>query len=338
MMEDRDYMQAKPSRQPVTGSTQRWPSVLHLVLAANLAIGVLQLGMGWQVAIDSSGAALPLGGVSLQSLAAGEVWGLITSLFVHTGAAHLLVNVLFIAYFGRTMLSLLGPGGFLKLYFGSGLVGAALQMLVQALALGDSSTPVMGASACACGLMMASATMLPEEQLSEWFYSILPIHLSQRRLVTWLGLGTLVLGVSALVFPWAAEHWGGSAYFAHLGGMATGYYLVKLLGLGDRPMTYSSLIQERRWSTHTPEPLPVARLSYKARLRAATPEMDEAAILRQQRSPIRPSPPVVQEVDAILEKISQEGMASLTDDERRELERASRELAQNPRPKPTRRG
>ena len=155
MMEDRDYMQAKPSRQPVTGSTQRWPSVLHLVLAANLAIGVLQLGMGWQVAIDSSGAALPLGGVSLQSLAAGEVWGLITSLFVHTGAAHLLVNVLFIAYFGRTMLSLLGPGGFLKLYFGSGLVGAALQMLVQALALADSSTPVMGASACACGLTRA---------------------------------------------------------------------------------------------------------------------------------------------------------------------------------------
>lgn len=333
---DRQRRGAKAaSAEPVA---RRLPNVLHLILAANLVLGVLQLGMGWQVAIDSRGAALPLGGVSLQSLAAGEVWGLLTSLFVHTGAAHLLVNVLFIAYFGRTMLSLLGTGGFLKLYFGSGLVGAALQMLVQAMVLGDNATPVMGASACACGLMMASATMLPEEQLSEWFYSILPIHLSQRRLVTWLGLGTLVMGVSALISPWAAEHWGGNAYFAHLGGMATGYYLVKLLGLGERPMTYSTLIQERRWSTHTPEPLPVARLSYKARLEAVTPEMDDAAILRQQRNPLRPSPPVVQEVDAILEKISLHGMASLSEDERQQLERASRELAHTPRPKPTRRG
>jgi membrane associated rhomboid family serine protease len=335
MIDDRDSL-AAPHRDEDSppSSRSRWPSALHWVIALNVAVCLLQLGLGWQVYIDSQGSALPMGGVSLQGLSHGAVWTLVTALFVHVSPLHLLVNLLFIAYFGRTVLSLLGTGGFLKVYFCAGIVGAAVQMILKSLVLQDSSTPVLGASACACGLMVAASMMLPEEHLSEWIYSILPLRVTQQRLVAVLALCTLVLGLTALFSTHAAELWGGNAYFAHLGGMAVGWYMVRLLGYGEQPMTYHKLIRERRSGRAEPARRPVARLSYQVRLEALRPEMDESAILLQQRSRMKPSAPAVEDVDDILDKISTEGISSLSADEQRRLDSASRELALRKNAKP----
>jgi tetrahydromethanopterin S-methyltransferase subunit B len=49
------------------------------------------------------------------------------------------------------------------------------------------------------------------------------------------------------------------------------------------------------------------------------------------RKPSNPTADIIrEEVDPILEKISEQGMSSLTDDERRTLERASREINRIP--------
>jgi membrane associated rhomboid family serine protease len=298
------------------------------LLALNVVVCGLQLGLGWQMGIDSAGVAVPLGGVSLRVLGQGQVWMLLTSLFVHSGLPHLVVNVFFIAYFGRVVLSLLGTGGLVKIYFAAGVVGAVLQMIVNALVQDDVATPVLGASACACGLMVAACTMLPREHLSEWLYSILPFRVTQQRLVAALFVGTLFLGVGTLVSEYARELWGGGAYFAHLGGMAVGWYAVKLLGYGEQPMTYHQLIRKkRRVQPEMVRKRAVARLPHKVRLAAVRPEMDDEAILVQQRSRMKPSTPAVEDVNDILDKISSDGMGSLTEEERRRLEIASRELA-----------
>ena len=60
--------------------------------------------------------------------------------------------------------------------------------------------------------------------------------------------------------------------------------------------------------------------------------MDEVAVRRRQQGPGRAVPPVVEEIDPILDKISHFGINSLTDAERRQLEDASREMASKDRP------
>jgi membrane associated rhomboid family serine protease len=309
--------------------TQGWtlPSALHIILAITLVVAVLQLGFGWAVTADTAGAVVPDGGVSVVALSSGRVWTLFTTLFVHESLGHAFVNLFFVAYYGRVLLSLLGTAAFLKIYLGGGIVGAALQMALAALLKQDVVTPVWGASAAACALIAAVGTLLPEDEMSEWFYSIIPIRLSQRRLAIFLAILNLALAVLPLLFGWADELWGRSAVYAHLGGMAVGWYVVKLLGLGDRPLTYSTLIAARRWNEDVPPARPLSRVSHKARLEAVRPEMDETAILLEKRSPLKPSKPVVQDVDSILDKIALDGINSLSDDERRQLEAASRDLA-----------
>jgi hypothetical protein len=65
------------------------------------------------------------------------------------------------------------------------------------------------------------------------------------------------------------------------------------------------------------------------RLRAARPEMDTDAPHQQPAaSKTRPILSMIDEVDAVLDKISIHGISSLTDEERRLLDMASREIAQ----------
>jgi membrane associated rhomboid family serine protease len=330
-MGDRDYLRSKPAEPPAR--PWRWPSALSVLIAANVIVCCLQLGLGWAVTIDSAGTVMPQGGVSVDALSGGRVWTLLTTLFVHVSLGHLFFNLIVIAYFGRLVISLLGTASFLKIYLGGGIVGAALQMAIGAVLKSDVSTPVWGASACACALIATVGTLLPEDETSEWFYSIIPIKLSQRRLAIGLALLNLTLGVLPFLFDWADQWWGRSAVFAHLGGMAVGWYVVKLLGLGDRPLTYSTLLEARRWNEDSTPTRSLSRVQHKLRLEAVRPEMDETAILLSQRNPLKPSKPVVQDVDSILDKIAAEGINSLSSDERRRLEAASRELAAKPQRK-----
>jgi membrane associated rhomboid family serine protease len=314
-------------RSQALPAARRWPSWSTVLILLNMGVFIAQQGLGWKVAIGPGGSVLPEGGVSLSELAAGKVWTLITSLFVHLSVGHLLGNLVLIALFGRLVAGLLGPGAFLQIYFASGLVGAALQMVLQALFGGDLVTLVQGSSACACGLLAAAATVLPEEPVSDLIYSILPIRFTLRRVVAWLALCTCLLGLTALLSPWAKEQWGGNAYFAHVGGMLVGWYWVRLLGYGDRPLTYSTLLREGRHRSPAEFKAQLSRVEAQARLTAVMPEMDNEAMEEGSRPSVKPADPIVADIDSILEKISRDGMTSLSNDERRELERASRELA-----------
>ena len=134
-----------------------------------------------------------------------------------------------------------------------------------------------------------------------------------------LFLAQLVLGVAGLfsgVLPEGMQ----IAYFAHLGGAAAGWFYARSLGYGGRPMTYAS-----QWQ---PQPALRMRKPEMARARRLPrPQLDLEKIEAKAEA-ARPSAPIEtlieEEVNPILEKISIEGMGSLTDDERRTLERASR--------------
>jgi hypothetical protein len=140
----------------------------------------------------------------------------------------------------------------------------------------------------------------------------------------------LVLGLAGLI--WAGMPGGQVAYFAHIGGAVTGWYYIRMLGFGGNPLTYRQLWNPKSDSRPSSPRAQLELVPTKRRRLSIDLEIDHEAARRRNPSG-DPSVDVMQEeVDPILDKISAEGLNSLTDDERRTLERASRLISNPPRP------
>lgn len=59
-----------------------------------------------------------------------QPWTLVTSLFVHAGLGHIIANMLTLYFFGSYLLQLLGERKFLVIYFGGGILGSLLYLLI----------------------------------------------------------------------------------------------------------------------------------------------------------------------------------------------------------------
>ena len=317
---DRDYM------RPQNRSFQdilKGLNALHVILWVNIVVFVAQFLFGWGgeriMFSDGSDAFMPSGGVSVKSLAEGHVWTALTYMFVHGSLLHIGGNMLMIYFVGKRVLALLGTKNFLNIYFLSGLVGAAAELVIKAYAKGDMITPLVGASACGFGLFMALAVMFPQEEITALIYFIFPVKVK-----LWT-MAKIMLGISAalgLFFLFFMENSEGASFanFAHLGGALTGWYYLRFIGYGGTPMTYERLWREKSGKTFGPRPEMV-----KARHRRLTVDLElESEPAAKPRNPTADL--IREEVDPILEKISEQGMSSLTDEERRVLERASREI------------
>jgi hypothetical protein len=111
------------------------------------------------------------------------------------------------------------------------------------------------------------------------------------------------------------------AYLAHFGGAIAGWYYARMLGYGGLSANF-----ELPGTTFKPARHPAMT---STRRRVPVVELDEEAIRRDNPR----KDPVVDlmrhEVDPILDKINDFGFNSLTDEERRTLERASRQITKN---------
>src|SRR5207248_3941980 len=158
MLEDRAYM-SRRSFAP------RWSMTLLLVIA-NVVAFVAQ-----SILTGQSSKIIPYSELSIDGLSRGYVWQLLTFQFMHNGPIHLLLNCLAIYMFGREVEEALGRKGFLTLYFSSGIIGGLLQVAYSRLLAwlmnhpAFLTTPVVGASAGAFGLIAAFAMLYPERPL-----------------------------------------------------------------------------------------------------------------------------------------------------------------------------
>lgn len=135
-------------------------------------------------------------------------WGMVTYMFMHDGLWHLLMNLLFIFFFGPPLEARWGSDLFLKFYLVCGLGGVLLSF-----AFSDAS--IVGASAACYGIMLAFAMAWPNQTVYIW--ALFPVK------VKWM-VGFLV----ALSFVSALGRAGdGVAHLAHLGGAAAGFLMVK---------------------------------------------------------------------------------------------------------------
>lgn len=295
MLEDRTYMR-RPSFAP------RWSMTLLLVIA-NAAAFILQ-----NVVASASPRIIPNLGLSVDGLSHGYVWQLVTFQFMHVNWLHLLLNCLAIYMFGREVEEALGRRGFLTLYFSSGIFGGLLQLGYTRLLAWLMNRPdllathVVGASAGACGLIAAFAMLYPERPLMLLLFFIIPVNMRAKFLLLFEGIITLV-GLASV---------GSSvAHAAHLGGMLTGIIFVR----------YAI---DWQWPEfHRAKRRPLQRL-------VKVPFEKPARWARSRNAEVEDLPPdefLSREVDPILDKISAQGIQSLTDHERRILEAAREKMA-----------
>ncbi len=317
-LSDRDYMREDPQRSFTR--TLRDLTAFHIILGLNIAVFVMQ----FQFEVGSirhplNGDVLPLGGVSVHELAQGKVWTLFTYMFVHGSLGHLLLNVLMLWFAGKQVQQIFGSRHFTLIYLFSGILGAATEMAVNGYVLNDTITTLIGASASAFGLLMALAVVMPEEEITAFIYFIIPVRLRLWTLAKALFLIQLAFGLAGVLFNFLPEGLQ-IAYFAHLGGAALGWFYVRSLGYGGRPMTYAS-----QWQPPQTQRMRKPQMA-RTRVRPLVDLENEPA----SAPPVRPTDPleslIEDEVNPILDKIGLHGIGSLTDDERRTLERASREL------------
>ncbi|MDG2123314.1 MAG: rhomboid family intramembrane serine protease, partial [Verrucomicrobiales bacterium] len=229
MLGDRDYMREDDGGAGGgLGDPRSWTAV-KVLLFLNLGVFVLQHFVFRNGAPFWHPDGNPAGGVSAQGLMDGEIWGLFTYMFVHSGFQagglaflHILGNMLILFFIGRHVERMVGRVWFYVLFVGGGLAGALLELVIS------RNTYIIGASGATMAVLLAFATSEPERRIM--MLIPLPVEVKLRT------LGRLVLGISlvlGVIAKLAGPSAGGMgnmvlnvAHFTHLGGALFGMLLM----------------------------------------------------------------------------------------------------------------
>jgi membrane associated rhomboid family serine protease len=223
----------------------------------------------------------------------GGFFGLISFLFA----------VLWLNWLGRDFEDLYGPSRLFGLYEMGALAGAALALAVAAFVPGFRLGVYAGAWGGVASVLCAMAVMHPEKSISLLFLGVVPLR--------WLAIGFVVLDLAFVRDP------------THLGSALMGAAVGAALRSGIDLAAWARPFFERRPRAKTQ---PRARATVRSMgpvRRAVAPTVEEdpeegaGGRTRRRRA-------TQAEVDRILDKISERGLASLSDDERRVLDEYSR--------------
>jgi membrane associated rhomboid family serine protease len=156
------------------------------------------------------------------------------------------------------------------------------------LFLMPATSVLLGASGGVAAVLVAYAAILPELELTSSMFFLLPVRLKAKH----LAYGAFLIAVLGIVF----DRSGAVAHSAYLGGCLAGWLYAHLLGFG-RPSILQRALRQRRADAE--------------RHRMMSAEQF-----------------IAEEVDPLLDKISREGIDSLTRSERRLLAKAREKIAE----------
>lgn len=222
-------------------------------------------------------------------------WTFVSYMFLHGGLMHLLMNLLLLFVFGPAVEKRMGGRTFATYYFTCGIGGAAFWLLISML--GATLGPMIGASAAVLGVALAFAMFWPNEPIHVF---PLPMPIKVKWLVAFLVVMDLLAARSG------AQD--GVAHFAHLGGFLFGYIFLKS--------------QQNLWS----EPLVVRARERQMQNPVRRRPKEPVAAAQQKSREEQQGFDKYDEVDRVLDKISESGLESLTAEERKLLDEASRQL------------
>jgi membrane associated rhomboid family serine protease len=290
-----------------------FPPVIRWLFVANIAVWLLLGFFLAPVRFDG----VPLGGpfgiiqgpLELWPIGMGFwPWQLITYMFLHGGFFHLFFNMLALWMFGMELENSWGSKKFLIYYLLCGIGGGLAHLLVSPL-LGTAG-PTVGASGAVFGVLTAFGILFPDRPV--YLYFLLPIP-AKYFILGFIGL-ELIYGVAGTA--------DGIAHFAHLGGAAVGLVYM----LGDRGvLPFQSLWS--RFGGGLKNPF-ATRGSYPSSAGGRVEIKDARFYDIKSGTRINDGEKkITQEmIDAILDKIGSGGYQSLTDEEKRILNEASKKM------------
>jgi membrane associated rhomboid family serine protease len=230
-------------------------------------------------------------------------WQLLTYLFLHGGLWHLFFNMLALWMFGMELEHLWGSRKFLVFYLLCGLAGGITNLVVSPF-LGQAA-PTIGASGAVFGVLLAFGMLFPDRPI--YLYFLLPVR-AKYFIAAYIGL-ELFFGVTGTT--------DGVAHFAHLGGAAAAALFV----LGDRGvLPFREFWDKLRGLRETPHP-PGKRYDH------GNDVVQDASFFDIRDGRRLDDEEITQEmVDDILDKITRSGYQSLSDEEKRILNDASKKI------------
>ncbi len=229
-------------------------------------------------------------------------WTLITYFFTHnlSSLLHILFNMLALYWFGKLLVEYLGSDKVIAIYILGGIAGGALYLMVYNLIPNPPEflagrAELVGASAAVFAIMVAAATLLPDYTFFLLFFG--PVK------IKWIAAIYIFLSIIGSV----GQNAGGE--IAHLGGALIGFVYVKQLQVG---INWGGWITATLyWISGLFSPRPKVKVSYRKE-DTVRPKGSTLSGVSQQ------------EIDIILDKISDGGYESLTKEEREKLFKASK--------------
>jgi membrane associated rhomboid family serine protease len=227
----------------------------------------------------------------------GQVWRLLTYAFLHdeNGLLHIVFNMLFLWWFGSDVEDLYGPREFLAVYLTSAVVGGAAFVLGHVAGL--PGTLCLGASGAVTAVMVLCAIHYPTRIIYLFFFLPIPI---------W---AFVAFQVANDLFGLLGATGSNTAFSVHLGGAGFAFAYYKL---------------HWRLLSWWPSPGAWRRRRARARLRIYREEEEPP-------TPLRVGAPAERDVDeqlearmdAVLQKVQDHGLESLSENERNILLQAS---------------
>ncbi|WP_306307943.1 rhomboid family protein [Chryseotalea sanaruensis] len=234
-------------------------------------------------------------------------WTLFTYSFAHslTDIFHILFNMLALYWFGRLFIEYLGSDKLVALYVLGGMAGAIFYLVmfntIPYFIEASNFNGMVGASAAVFAIMVAVATLLPD-------YTFYLLFLGPVK-IKYIVFVYIVISFIGSVGPNA----GGN--LAHLGGALMGFVYMKQLQAGVNWGGWITAVID--WVKDLFQPRPKVKVSYRK---------EEAAFAQKKNVKVTSEKGKIsqEEIDAILDKISDGGYESLTKDEKEKLFNASK--------------
>ncbi|MFU8828697.1 MAG: rhomboid family intramembrane serine protease [Phycisphaerales bacterium] len=229
-----------------------------------------------------------------------QFWRFITFQFLHGNFTHLLLNMIGLYFFGPPVEQFLrSRKRFLAFYLTCGIFGGFLYLIlnlagnlinlnIPGLLIGPVTTPLIGASAGVFGILMASAFIAGNQVM--YVFMVLPMKIKT-------GAYLFVALAAINLFVRQGPNQGGDA--AHLGGAAAGFFFIRRHHMLH---DFFDILGPSKKKKGKRGNAPASRKPSKAK-----PAVDTATL------------------DRILDKVRDEGLQSLTEKERRLLEKASKD-------------
>jgi membrane associated rhomboid family serine protease len=155
---------------------------------------------------------------------------LFTTMFLHGGWGHLLMNMWMLWIFGNNVEDRLGHLLFVVFY----LVGGLIATLVFWFTDSHGVTPVIGASGAVAAVLGGYAVTYPTAKVRTLIFFVIIILIRDLPALLLLGIWFLMQLLSGLMGLWgvALEP---VAFWAHIGGFVAGMILMPILSLGAAP-------------------------------------------------------------------------------------------------------